>query len=61
VSTAIPQEQDDHRNDDENDHGNDVASGSRATSAERAQAQAVHELSEPERLDGSTGPVEPEG
>jgi hypothetical protein len=35
----------------------DVASASAATSSERAQAQAVHELSEPERLDGSRGPV----
>jgi hypothetical protein len=35
----------------------DVASASAATSSERAQAQVVHELSEPERLDGSQGPV----
>jgi hypothetical protein len=30
-----------------------VAANSGATSSERAQAQAVHELSAPERLDGS--------
>jgi hypothetical protein len=54
VSTAIPDEHDHAQ-----DHPDDVASRSGATSSERAQAQAVHQRSEPERLDGSTGPVEP--
>jgi hypothetical protein len=49
VSTAIPEQPD------------DPAEGSDATSSERAQAAAVHELSEPERLDGSQGPVGSEG
>jgi hypothetical protein len=45
VSTAVPEDP---------DH---PAEGSGATSSERAQAQAVHELGEPERLDGSEGGV----
>jgi hypothetical protein len=49
VSAAVPLNPD-----QDSDH---PAEGSGATSAERAQAQAVHELSEPERLDGSRGPV----
>jgi hypothetical protein len=53
VSTAVPLDPD-----EDPDH---PAEGSGATSAERAQAQAVHELSEPERLDGSQGPVGSQG
>ena len=37
-----------------------VAEDSRATSSERAQAQALHELSAPERLDGSEPAVAPD-
>jgi hypothetical protein len=49
VSTAVPL--------DPNEEPDHPAEGSGATSSERAQAQAVHELSEPERLDASEGSV----
>jgi hypothetical protein len=42
---------------DADQDADDVASASAATSSERAQAQAIHDLSEPERLDGARGPV----
>jgi hypothetical protein len=49
VSTAVPL--------DPNEEPDHPAEGSGATSSERAQAQAVHELSGPERLDASEGSV----
>jgi hypothetical protein len=53
VSEPIPDQPD--------EQSDEPAGGSGATSAERAQAQAVRELSEPERLDGSHGALGPEG